>query len=132
MVISVAVFAAVQMFPKPIIGIFSPNEDVIKSGIEYMRTFSFDYLLVPLQFCLNGLVMGAGHTKFTLLSSSLSSLLLRIPVAILFGSVLGWGLMGVGLAGPAATVAGVLVTGWFVFTGRWKRDRTGIKREQEA
>ena len=132
MTISVAVFAAVQLFPEPIIGVFSPNEEVIRCGIEYMRTFSFDYLLVPLQFCLNGLVMGAGHTKFTLLSSSLSSLLLRIPVAILFGSTLGWGLMGVGLAGPAATVAGVIVTGWFVFTGRWKRDRTGIRREQEA
>ena len=131
MAISVAVFAAVQLFPEPIIGVFSPNEEVIRCGIEYMRTFSFDYLLVPLQFCLNGLVMGAGHTKFTLLSSSLSSLLLRIPVAILFGSALGWGLMGVGLAGPAATVAGVIVTGWFVFTGRWKRDRTGIRREQE-
>ena len=132
MTISVIVFAAVQLFPEPIIGVFSPNEEVIRCGVEYMRTFSFDYLLVPLQFCLNGLVMGAGHTKFTLLSSSMSSLLLRIPVAILFGSVLGWGLMGVGLAGPAATLAGVALTGWFVFSGRWKKDKTGIRREQET
>ena len=131
MVISLAVFAAVQMFPGPIIGVFSPNEDVIKSGVEYMRTFSFDYLLVPVQFCFNGLIMGAGHTKFTLISSALSSLLLRIPVAILFGSVLSWGLMGVGLAGPAASLAGVLLSGWFVFTGRWKKDQTGIRREAE-
>lgn len=130
--ISVVVFAAVQLFPEAIIAVFSPNEEVIRCGVEYMRTFSFDYLLVPVQFCFNGLVMGAGHTRFTLFSSSLSSLLLRIPVAILFGSALGWGLMGVGLAGPAATVAGVAVTGWFVFTGRWRRDRTGIRREKEA
>ena len=131
MVISMAVFAAVQLFPAPIIGVFNPDQELIKAGVEYMRTFSFDYLLVPIQFCLNGLVMGAGHTKFTLLSSTMSSLLLRIPVAILFGSVLGWGLTGVGLAAPAATLAGVALTAWFVFTGRWKRDRTGIRREQE-
>ena len=132
MVISMAVFAAVQLFPAPIIGVFNPDQELIKAGVEYMRTFSFDYLLVPIQFCLNGLVMGAGHTKFTLLSSTMSSLLLRIPVAILFGSALGWGLMGVGLAAPAATLAGVLLTAWFVFTGRWMRDRTGIRREQET
>ena len=131
MTISAAVFAAVQLFPGPIIGVFNPDQELIKAGVEYMRTFSFDYLLVPIQFCLNGLVMGAGHTKFTLLSSTMSSLLLRIPVAILFGSVLGWGLTGVGLAAPAATLAGVALTAWFVFTGRWKRDRTGIRREQE-
>lgn len=132
MTISAAVFAAVQLFPEPIIGVFNPDQELIKAGVEYMRTFSFDYLLVPIQFCMNGLIMGAGHTKFTLLSSAMSSLLLRIPVAILFGSALGWGLMGVGLAAPAATLASVILTGWFVFSGRWKRDRTGIRRENEA
>ena len=131
MAVSVAVFAAVQLFPGEIIGVFSPNEDVIKSGVEYMRTFSFDYLLVPIQFCFNGLIMGAGHTRFTLISSALSSLLLRIPVAILFGSALSWGLIGVGLAGPAASLAGVLLSCWFVFTGRWKKDQTGIRREAD-
>ena len=127
--ISLVVFAAVQIFPEAIIGIFSPDPELIKNGVEYMRTFSFDYLLVPIQFCFNGLIMGAGHTRFTLLNASLSSLLLRIPVAILFGSALGWGLMGVGLAGPAASVAGVLLGGWFIFSGRWKKDQTGIGTE---
>lgn len=129
MAISAVVFVSVQLFPGPIIGVFSPNEEVIKNGVEYMRSFSFDYLLVPIMFCLNGLIMGAGHTRFTLLSASLSSLLLRIPVAILLGSVLGWGLMGVGLAGPAATLASVALSGWFVLSGRWKKDQTGIRRE---
>jgi len=129
MAISAVVFVSVQLFPGPIIGVFSPNEEVIKNGVEYMRSFSFDYLLVPVMFCLNGLIMGAGHTRFTLLSASLSSLLLRIPVAILLGSVLGWGLMGVGLAGPAATLASVALSGWFVLSGRWKKDQTGIRRE---
>ena len=129
MSISTAVFAAVQLFPEAIIGIFSPDPELIQNGVEYMRTFSFDYLLVPMQFCFNGLIMGAGHTRFTLLNASLSSLLLRIPVAILFGSTLGWGLMGVGLAGPAASVAALSLGTWFIFSGRWKKDQTGIKAD---
>ena len=132
MCISLAVFAAVKLFPAQIIALFIQHEETIQSGVEYMRTFSFDYLLVPIQFCFNGLIMGAGHTRFTLFSAALSSILLRIPVAVLLGSVLGWGLMGVGLAGPAATLAGVCVAGWFVFSGRWMKDRTGIRREENG
>lgn len=128
-VINIGVFALVQLFPEQIIGFFDQNPETILNGVEYMRTFSFDYLLVPILFCINGLIMGAGHTFFTLLTGSLSSLLLRIPVAVLLGSVAGWGLSGVGLAGPAASVAGVLLDVWFLFTGRWLKNKTGISQE---
>ena len=129
--ISAAVFVLVQLFPGEIIAFFDQNPDTIANGIEYMRTFSFDYLLVPILFCINGLIMGAGHTTFTLLTASLSSLLLRIPVAVVFGSVLGWGLKGVGLAGPAASTEGVVLASWFLFSGRWLKDKTGISRDTE-
>lgn len=129
-IINIGVFALVQLFPEQIIGFFDQNPETILNGVEYMRTFSFDYLLVPILFCINGLIMGAGHTFFTLLTGSLSSLLLRIPVAVLLGSVAGWGLSGVGLAGPAASVAGVLLDVWFLFTGRWLKNKTGISQEE--
>lgn len=128
-IINIGVFALVQLFPEQIIGFFDQNPETILNGVEYMRTFSFDYLLVPILFCINGLIMGAGHTFFTLLTGSLSSLLLRIPVAVLLGSMAGWGLSGVGLAGPAASVAGVLLDVWFLFTGRWLKNKTGISQE---
>ena len=130
MSISVLVFIAVQLFPAQVIAFFIQHEETIQSGVEYMRTFSLDYLLVPVQFCFNGLIMGAGHTKFTLFSASLTSLFLRIPVAVLLGSMLGMGLTGVGLAGPAATLVGVVISGWFVFSGRWTKETTGIKRDE--
>ena len=130
--ISALVFAATQLFPGPIISFFIQQEDTIRSGVEYMRTFSLDYLLVPILFCCNGLIMGAGHTFFTLISGSLSSLFLRIPVAIVLGKTLGWGLTGVGLAGPAASLVGVAMAGWFVLSGRWMKNKTGIRREEGA
>lgn len=130
--ISALVFAATQLFPGPIISFFIQQDDTIRSGVEYMRTFSLDYLLVPILFCCNGLIMGAGHTFFTLISGSLSSLFLRIPVAVVLGKTLGWGLMGVGLAGPAASLVGVAMAGWFVISGRWMKNKTGIHREEET
>jgi len=132
MTLGIAVFVTVQIFPGQIISLFDQNPETIAKGVEYMRSFSFEYLLVPIQFCCNGLILGAGYTTFTLLSSALSSLLLRIPVALIFGSVLNWGLVGVGMAGPAASLCGVSLGIWFVLSGRWRKDKTGIRREQST
>lgn len=129
--ISAAIFLLVQLFPQTIISIFDNNPDTIKSGTEYIRTFSIEYLFLPILFCINGLIIGSGHTFFTLISASVSSLFLRIPVAIIFGKWLGWGLTGVGLAGPAATLCSVALAGWFLLSGRWLKDKTGIRRDQE-
>ena len=129
--ISAALFALVQIVPETIVSIFNEDPQVCAYGVEYIKTFSFDFLFVAVLFCCNGLIMGAGHTKFTLLTGSLSSLLLCIPVAVLFGKVLGWGLSGVGLACPAASLISLGLGIWFVATGRWERDQTGIHAEAE-
>lgn len=130
--ISVAILLLVQLFPGTIISFFDSNDATIQSGIEYIRTFSIEYLFIPILFCINGLIMGAGHTFFTLVSGTVSSLFLRIPVAVIFGKVLNWGLMGVGLAGPAATLCGVALAGWFLLSGRWLKDKTGIRRDENT
>ncbi len=127
--INIVIFAAVQLFPEAVVSIFDPNPATIQNGVSYIRTFSIEYLFVPILFCINGLIMGAGHTFFTLISGTVSSLFLRIPVAIIFGSVLGWGLPGVGLAGPAATLCGMSLAIWFLLSGRWLKDKTGIRRD---
>ena len=125
MVCSLAVFAVFQLFPEEIISIFSKDTETIQQGAVYARTFSFDYVLVPIQFCLNGLILGAGHTTYTMISSIVSSVAARIPLAWLLGKG-DMGLSGVGLAAPLATLTGILISGWFVLTGRWMRDTTGI------
>ena len=130
--ISMAILLLVQLFPETIIGFFDNNPSTIKSGVEYIRTFSIEYLFIPILFSINGLIMGAGHTFFTLISGTVSSLFLRIPVAIIFGKVLNLGLTGVGLAGPAATLCGVCLAGWFLLSGRWLKDKTGIRREENT
>lgn len=129
--LSTAILIFVQIFPDSVLTFFGVGPDAVKSGVEYMRTFSVEYLFIPILFCFNGLIMGAGHTFFTLISGTVSSLFLRIPVALILGKWMGLGLTGVGLAGPAATFAGVCLAGWFLFTCRWKKDKTGIHRENE-
>lgn len=119
------VFAAVQLFPAQLISLLTDDSGVIEAGVRYLRAFSFDYLLVPFVFCFGGLVIASGHTVFSLILASLSSLVLRIPAAWLLSRTMG--LAGVGLGAPIATLGSSFLGLWFVLSGRWRENRTGIR-----
>jgi Na+-driven multidrug efflux pump len=95
---------------------------MIAYGVKYFRWFSFDYLVVPFVFCFGGLLTGAGHTFFTLITHMLSSVLLRVPLCWFFGVTLQWGLTGIGLGIPVASAGTVLITTGFLISGRWKKN----------
>lgn len=121
-VISVIIFAFAQLFPAQILELFNDEPEMIAYGIEYMRTFSCDYLIVPFVFCINGLFIGAGHTTFSLINNMLSALILRIPASILFGSVFSLGLFGVGLGAPVASIGSLLLIIGFLISGKWRHN----------
>lgn len=131
MVLSIIVFALVQLFPQAILSLFSNDPEVIACGVSYLRAFSFDYLVVPTVFCINGLVNGSGHTTFSLINGMLSSIILRMPVAYLL-SMTPLGLTGIGLAAPMASLGSLALGMWFYKSGRWLKNTTGISRSLEA
>jgi putative MATE family efflux protein len=118
------VFAIVQLIPGQLVTLFSNDQDVVLNGVAYLRTFSFDYLLVPFVFSFGGLVIASGHTMFSLILALLSSIILRIPAAWAFSRLIG--LAGVGLGAPIATLGSSFLGLWFVLSGRWRENRTGI------
>ncbi len=121
-VISFIIFIFAQLFPAEILRFFNDEDpQMIIDGVKYMRSFSFDYIFAPLFFGFVGLITGAGHTKFSLVSNMLSALILRIPIALLFGSVLGLGLFGIGLGGPFASFGSLVLAFWYYKSGRWMK-----------
>lgn len=119
--ITYPVFILTQMFPETIIKVFNDDPALLTYGVEYLRVFAFDYLIVPFVFSLNGLYTGAGHTRFSLFNSLISSLLARIPASYIFGFTFNWGLRGIGVGAPFATVVALIVSTIFFFSGRWKK-----------
>ncbi len=117
-----AFFGITQLFPESILRIFSSDPALIEVGVTYIRVFTFDFLIVPFIFCINGLLIGGGHTLFTLMISVLSSVLLRIPVCYLLGITLNMGLYGVGLGAPIASAGALAAIVVFMLTGRWKHN----------
>lgn len=120
-VISVVIFAFVTIFPEWCMRAFISEKPVINCGVEYIKAFKYDYLIVPFVFCFNGLFIGAGHTTVSLINGMISSILFRIPASFLFGMVMNMGLMGVGLGAPVASLAALIYGVIFYLSGKWKK-----------
>lgn len=116
-------FAAMQLIPEVLMGIFTPDPAVIAHGALYMRTYSFDALLVCLVFCLNGFFSGCGHTGFTLFNCLFSTFAVRVPLVILVANLPGVTMLHIGLAAPTASIVQIIIQFIYYRTGRWSRSR---------
>ena len=121
-VVSYTFFVLVQIFPESILRIFGNDPLMIRDGVVYLRSFSLDFLLIPFIFCINGFLIGGGHTFFTLITGVLSAVLLRVPVCYFFSISLDWGLKGVGLGAPAASAGVLVVIFIYLLSGKWKQN----------
>jgi len=115
-------FVLVHLIPVSILGLFGSDPRMIQDGVTYIRSQSFDFLLVPFIFCINGMLIGGGHTLFTLTNGLLSAVFLRAPVCYFFGVTLGWGLRGVGLGAPMASAGVLVMIIVFLISGKWKHN----------
>ncbi|MCL2050255.1 MAG: MATE family efflux transporter [Lachnospiraceae bacterium] len=131
LVIGVLLFIVAQLFPRQIMAFFSTSLPVVEAGIIYLKSSSWDYLIVPFVFCLNGLVTGAGHANISLINTFISSVAIRIPAAIFLSTTAGLALSGIGFAIPTATIGALIFLVAYLLTGRW-RTITIHKSESES
>jgi putative MATE family efflux protein len=118
--ISYLIFFLTRLFPREVLGMYADDPDMIRVGLPYLFAFSFDYLVVPIYFSMNGLFIGAGHTTYSLITNILSGIIVRIPMAYLLCNVFGLGLFGIGLAVPLASLSAVIMNLWFFLSGKWR------------
>ena len=121
--IGILFFLIAFFAPVPLFHIFTDDAPVIAEGIRYIRWFSLDYIVVAFLFCLNGLFIASGMTTVTMLNGMLSSVIIRIPVAYIFGITMQMGLLGIGLAAPVASMASLIIAALIYRTGSWKQKR---------
>ena len=119
--IGAVMFTVVQLFPEFLLGLLIDDGAVISEALPYLRVTACDYLLVALIFPLNGLCNGSGHTLFTMIPSIFSSVIARVPVAVLCARTLGLGLLGVGISTPTGTISAIIICSVYYFSGKWKK-----------
>ena len=114
-----------QFFPENMVALFIDRnstgaEDVIRNGALYARSFSWEYILVPIVFCTNGFFNGCGRTFFSMSNNLFCTFFIRIPVSYFSSIMAGATLYHVGLAAPLASLIGSGIAIYYLASGRWK------------
>ncbi len=95
-----------QISPETMIGAFTSDAAVIKEGIPYFRSASYDYMMTALVFTLNGYLNGRQKTVWTMISCTFGAVFLRIPMVWIFSRCFGADLGRLGIIAP--TVSGIM------------------------
>ena len=117
----VVVCALVLIFPRPLISIFTSDEDVLALSRMYMNATAAGYFASFLMSPTNGLIQGVGAMTFNFVVALIDSVIARIGLSLLLGGVLGFGLSGFWWGGSLAGYVTVVAGFWFLFSGRWKK-----------
>lgn len=118
---SVFFFAWAQLAPASVMQLFKADPEVTAAGVQYLRSFSFDFMLVAFGFTMNGFLNGCGKTGFAMANGVAASLFIRLPLAFICSRAFAGNLIGVGMAAPIATACSVTVALIYISTGRWKK-----------
>lgn len=117
--ISFSVTAAMYLWGREFMLLFSSDPEVIRIGVEYLRIVSLGYAFQTLMFCFSGVIRGAGATMFTMFMTLLAMWIVRIPCALVLSRYRGtagiWWAIVIGFA------VGMVGTVLYYYFGKWDR-----------
>ena len=98
-----------SFFPSSVLSLFSPDEDVVRVGAQFLTSFSWDFVLVAFIFNINNFYNGMGITTFVAAHELTAALLIRVPLTWLLSSIEGATLFYVGMGAPAASAISLIM-----------------------
>ena len=130
LVISLTVFTLMQVFPNVIVNAFigttggydtSQMKNIIDTATMYIRLLAFDSLIASIGFCFMGLINGSGRTVITMITSFLSAIAVRVPLAYILALGFDLGMFGIGLATAISPIVTVAVGFIYYKSGTWAK-----------
>lgn len=108
------------IFARPIVGFFTSDPEVIALGTLPLRLVGLAQPFLASTMVYAGGLRGAGETRVPMFVNGISIWVVRVPLALFFTQLLGWGLTGAWVA----MSIDLGVRGAFMFRqfrlGRWK------------
>lgn len=118
-VVSLIVMAALLLWGKNLMNMFTNDTEVVRIGYEYLSIVSVFYVVFSIMFTINGVLRGAGDTLIPMFITLLALWGIRIPAAYFLSRSLGE--VGIWWAVPIGMVVGMLLTLIYYKTGRYKK-----------
>lgn len=119
--ISVCIYS--QISPQVLTSIFSKDSQVIEMAALYLKSYSFDCILVSFVFCMNSYFSGCGKSVISMVHSLIATLLVRIPLSYALSRITGVTLYQIGFAAPTATTLSLVICmSYFIYESK-KRNK---------
>jgi putative MATE family efflux protein len=117
--LQLAVMPLLFLFAHPLVAVFNSNQDVVRYGSEYLRVLAPMLLVLGFSTAWDSAQRGAGATRNPMVAALISNWGVKIPAALVFAGLLGFGVTGIWLGIGASIVveAGILAIGYY--RGRW-------------
>ncbi|KYK38946.1 MAG: MATE family efflux transporter [Theionarchaea archaeon] len=103
------------------IKIFINSEDVVSEGANFLKVFLFGVPFFSIFSAVNACFLGSGHNVPSMVVELARLWGMRIPLAYLFGFVMGWNATGVWFGMALSNVLGAVLAFLFFETGIWKK-----------
>jgi MATE family multidrug resistance protein len=112
--------ALFALIPRPLIGIFTKDAEVIEVGAHLLRIASLFALFDGIQAVASGALRGAGDVRFPFLANVAAHWLVGLPIALVLGFGLGMGATGLwwGLTAGLVTISILLAVRFVQLSGR--------------
>ena len=111
--ISVAGFAAAQLFATEIIRIFTDNPELIAVGAQGLKILLIMLPLIGFQIIGANFFQATGKAKYAILLSMSRQVIILIPALIILPEL--FGLYGIWIAGPVADAVSTSLTGYYLW-----------------
>lgn len=109
----------IELFAPQILSIFHPDAATMEIAVQNLRIEILGQIFYASFMVYNALPMGAGHTLFSLGSSLLNCILVRVVLALVLNHI--FGLVGIFWACAVAPASSVPLGYLYERTGVWKR-----------
>lgn len=114
-VIGVFVFMGLVLFGDKMASVFTGDREVIIEAYSYMKGFSLEVILTAVLFSFMGYYNGHARTFWVMLQGLAQTFIVRLPVAYVMTALPNPTLFKIALAGPSATVFGILLNVIYYF-----------------
>ncbi|WP_050698424.1 MATE family efflux transporter [Anaeromassilibacillus senegalensis] len=112
----------VQAFVGPIIELFNSDPEVVQEGIQYLRICcSLNSLLYAAMYTFDSFATGVGDSLFAMCNALLHSVVMRLLLSWLLGSVLGYGFIGIYWGEMLSPILSFFAGLAYFAGGRWQR-----------
>lgn len=113
------VSVGIQFTAPEVVGIFTDDEGVIKSGSEYLRSYIWDTGLAGIHFCFSGFFCACGMSIVSFIHNIIAIVTMRVPFSYLLSVNYPDTLYPMGIATPMGSAISVIVCiGFYVWMSR--------------